>query len=102
MTATRRAREATAAQSGPATAAEPDRDAARRAAVARRDPSADGDFVYAVGSTGIFCRPSCPSRPKVEAIGFFADPGEAIAAGYRACRRCRPERFVRPADDHQR
>ncbi len=90
MIATRRAREATAVQGSSADEAEPDRDAARRAAVATRDRSADGAFVYAVRSTRVFCRPSCPSRPRVDRIGFFATPAEAAAAGFRACRRCRP------------
>jgi AraC family transcriptional regulator of adaptative response/methylated-DNA-[protein]-cysteine methyltransferase len=60
-------------------------------AVLARDRRADGAFVYAVSSTGIYCRPSCPSRkPRRERITFFPNPGEAERAGYRACRRCRP------------
>ncbi|UEM23684.1 hypothetical protein JL100_013400 [Skermanella mucosa] len=56
-----------------------------------RDKSADGAFVYAVRTTGVFCRPSCPARlPKRENIEFFANGAEAEAAGYRACLRCRP------------
>lgn len=59
--------------------------------VARRDRSADGTFVYAVASTDIYCRPSCPSRrPRRELVAFFETPSEAERAGYRACRRCRP------------
>ena len=59
--------------------------------VQTRDTAADGHFVYAVASTGIFCRPSCPSRRPARAnVRFFADPDAAIAAGYRACRRCHP------------
>jgi len=47
--------------------------------------------VYAVRTTGIYCRPSCPSRrPRRENVAFFAGPAEAMAAGFRACRRCRP------------
>ncbi|MDP1633060.1 MAG: bifunctional DNA-binding transcriptional regulator/O6-methylguanine-DNA methyltransferase Ada [Gallionellaceae bacterium] len=61
-------------------------------AVVRRDKQADGAFVYAVRTTGVYCRPSCPSRTaKRENVEFF-DAGElALAAGYRACKRCRPE-----------
>jgi AraC family transcriptional regulator, regulatory protein of adaptative response / methylated-DNA-[protein]-cysteine methyltransferase len=61
------------------------------AAVLARDARLDGRFVYAVASTGVYCRPSCPSRrPRREQVRFFAAPGAAEAAGYRACRRCRP------------
>ena len=64
---------------------------ARWRSVLRRDASADGRFVYAVRSTGIYCRPSCPSRrPKPENVSFHQTCAEAEAAGYRACRRCRP------------
>lgn len=60
-------------------------------AVERRDVSADGRFVYAVRSTGIFCRPSCPSRrPRRENVRFFATTAQAEAAGFRPCKRCRP------------
>lgn len=60
--------------------------------VLARDLSADGEFVYAVKSTGIFCRPSCPSRrPRREQVEFFNSPAEAQHAGYRACRRCTPQ-----------
>jgi len=59
--------------------------------VLARDTHADGKFVYAVRSTGIFCRPTCPSRrPKRKLVEFFATPAEAERAGYRACKRCRP------------
>lgn len=59
--------------------------------VLARDPSADGTFVYAVRSTKIFCKPSCPSRrPTRRNVSFFTMPTEAEAAGYRACLRCRP------------
>lgn len=64
---------------------------ARWTAVARRDRRADGQFVYAVRTTGIYCRPSCASRPpRSENVAFFALPALAEAAGYRACKRCRP------------
>lgn len=60
-------------------------------AVMRRDPSADGTFVYAVRTTGVYCRPSCPARmAKAENVRFFPSPVEAEAAGYRPCQRCRP------------
>jgi AraC family transcriptional regulator, regulatory protein of adaptative response / methylated-DNA-[protein]-cysteine methyltransferase len=61
-------------------------------AVKQRRTTADGSFVYAVSSTGVYCRPSCPSkRPRPDRVVFFADPHEAELAGYRACRRCRPQ-----------
>lgn len=64
-------------------------------AVAARDHSADGRFVYAVQSTHIFCRPSCGSRrPKRENVTFYATPAGAVAGGFRACRRCRPDEAV--------
>ncbi len=60
-------------------------------AVLERDARFDGRFVYAVASTGIYCRPTCPSRrPRRANVRFFAAPDEAEGAGYRACRRCRP------------
>ena len=55
-----------------------------------RDSSYDGLFFYAVRTTGIFCRPSCPSRPKPEHIEFFPTVRDAIFAGYRPCKRCAP------------
>jgi AraC family transcriptional regulator of adaptative response/methylated-DNA-[protein]-cysteine methyltransferase len=61
------------------------------ALVLGRSANADGEFVYAVKSTGVFCRPSCPSRrPRREQVEFFDSPSEAQRAGYRACRRCQP------------
>ncbi len=67
-----------------------DQDAAWAAVVAR-DRGQDGRFVFAVASTGIYCRPSCPARrPLRERVSFFVDQQAAIAAGFRACRRCRP------------
>jgi len=57
-----------------------------------RDSRYDGEFVYAVRSTGIYCRPSCPSRrPRRPQVLFFAAPATAEQAGFRACRRCRPD-----------
>jgi AraC family transcriptional regulator of adaptative response/methylated-DNA-[protein]-cysteine methyltransferase len=60
-------------------------------AVATRDRRADGAFVYAVRSTGIYCRPSCPSRkPRRGQVIFFSLPEAAEQQGFRPCRRCRP------------
>lgn len=64
--------------------------ATMRRALERHDAAFDGVFYSAVRTTGIFCRPSCPSRPKVENVEFFAAPRECLEAGYRACKRCRP------------
>jgi AraC family transcriptional regulator, regulatory protein of adaptative response / methylated-DNA-[protein]-cysteine methyltransferase len=63
-------------------------------AVLARDPARDGEFVFGVSTTGIYCRPSCPARrPRREKVEFFARPEEAERAGYRACLRCRPRAF---------
>lgn len=76
----------------------PDSDDARWEAVSARDTRFDGQFVFAVSSTGIYCRPSCPSRrPKRERVSFFQLPEAAEQAGYRACLRCQP-RKARAAD----
>lgn len=67
-------------------------DAAKWDAVMTRDASANGVFVYAVSSTGIYCRPSCASRrPRRDRVVYFSTNAEAERAGYRACRRCRPD-----------
>src|SRR5580692_95579 len=67
-------------------------------AVQTRDRKADGAFVYAVRSTGIYCRPSCPSRkPRREQVVFFPLAEAAEQKGFRACQRCRP-RAVRLSD----
>jgi AraC family transcriptional regulator of adaptative response/methylated-DNA-[protein]-cysteine methyltransferase len=61
-------------------------------AVLGRDGASDGKFVFAVSSTGVYCRPSCPSkRPKRENVTFFRRPQEAETAGFRECLRCRPK-----------
>lgn len=66
-------------------------DEARWAALCERDAQAAGQFVYAVRSTGVFCRPACPSRrPRRENVLFFDSAEAAIASGFRACLRCRP------------
>jgi len=60
-------------------------------AVDARDPSYEGIFLVGVRTTGVFCRPTCPSKPALrENREFFASPADAANAGYRACRRCRP------------
>src|SRR5918997_597155 len=61
-------------------------------AVASRDPRFDGQFILAVRTTGIYCRPSCPATtPKRRNVEFYATAAAAQAAGYRACRRCLPD-----------
>lgn len=61
-------------------------------AVNRRDPSFDGVFLVAITSTRIYCRPVCPSRiARPENRRFFLTRAEAEAAGFRSCKRCRPE-----------
>jgi AraC family transcriptional regulator of adaptative response/methylated-DNA-[protein]-cysteine methyltransferase len=66
-------------------------DGDRWAAVQRRDPGADGSFYYSVRTTGVYCRPSCPARlARRENVGFHASCEEAERAGFRPCRRCRP------------
>ncbi len=61
-------------------------------AVLARDGTLDGMFVFAVSSTGIFCRPSCPAkRPRRQNVSFFDHALQAEQAGYRACLRCRPK-----------
>ena len=64
-------------------------------AVLARDARHDGNFVFAVSSTGVYCRPSCPARrPRRQNVTFFRKPDEAEKAGYRACLRCRPKAIV--------
>ena len=61
-------------------------------ALASRDAAADGTFVYGVTSTGVYCRPSCPSRrPRADRVRFFDTTTDARHAGFRACKRCRPD-----------
>lgn len=60
-------------------------------ALVNRDPTFEGLFVAGIRTTGIFCRPTCPARkPKPENVEFFPRAGDALAAGYRPCLRCRP------------
>ena len=66
-------------------------DEARYQAVRARDPRAEGQFVYAVVTTGVSCRPTCAARPALRAnVQFHAGPDEAERAGFRPCLRCRP------------
>ena len=76
---------------------EPDRfssfstDEARWRAVERRDAGADGRFWYSVATTGVYCMPSCGARlPRRENVRFHASTAEAERAGFRPCKRCRP------------
>jgi len=74
-------------------------DEERWAAVLSRDADADGVFVFAVTSTGVYCRPSCPARRPARCnVTFFALAQEARDAGFRPCRRCRPDEM----SPHQR
>ena len=67
--------------------------------VLERDASADGQFFYAVKSTRVYCKPSCPSRrPTRKNVTFFPTTAAAESAGYRACKRCEPERTTAKPD----
>ena len=71
-------------------------DVARWAAVTRRDAAADDHFYYAVSTTGVYCRPSCAARlPRREHVQFYATRAEAEQAGFRPCKRCRPDEAPR-------
>jgi AraC family transcriptional regulator of adaptative response/methylated-DNA-[protein]-cysteine methyltransferase len=68
-------------------------------AVIARDSKRDGDFFFAVSTTGVYCRPSCAARrPRRENVQFFRTPDAAEQAGYRACLRCRPRAFTGDAE----
>lgn len=70
-------------------------DAARWRALTMRDANANGHFIYSVKSTNIYCRPTCPGRLARRAnVGFYATWREAEAAGFRACKRCKPNSVV--------
>jgi AraC family transcriptional regulator, regulatory protein of adaptative response / methylated-DNA-[protein]-cysteine methyltransferase len=74
-------------------------DAARWNAVVAHDRGADGLFVYGVKSTGVYCRPSCPSRrPRRDRVGFYDTTDAARRAGFRACLRCDPDQTAMAAD----
>jgi AraC family transcriptional regulator of adaptative response/methylated-DNA-[protein]-cysteine methyltransferase len=73
------------------------------AAVAARDKSFDGAFVYSVATTGIYCRPSCPSRhARRENMAFHPSAAAAKAAGFRPCKRCKPDATSPDAEHAQR
>jgi AraC family transcriptional regulator, regulatory protein of adaptative response / methylated-DNA-[protein]-cysteine methyltransferase len=84
-----------------AAVANPDVDHERAwTAVSERDRAADGSFVFAVETTGIYCRPSCPARrPRRENVRFFASAAEAEREGFRACLRCTPRAERAPTDE---
>src|SRR6266542_2608005 len=69
-------------------------------ALKRRDRAADGTFVYSVRTTGVYCRPSCAARlPRRDNVAFHATWADAARAGFRPCKRCRPNQPAR-ADAH--
>jgi len=79
-----------------------DKEAIRWQQVLARDPVANGAFVYAVASTGIYCRATCASRrPQRRHVRFFPTTAAARAAGFRACKRCKPDE-VAPTHQHSR
>ena len=70
-------------------------EAARWRALTSRDPLANGHFVYLVKSTNIYCRPTCPARLARRAqVSYAETPAQAEAAGYRACKRCKPNEEI--------
>ena len=90
----------TVAERSDAASTPPSSDEERWAAVLRRDPQADGSFYYSVETTGVYCRPSCPSRQaRRENVRFHGSREAAEKAGFRACKRCRPDQ---PALSEQR
>ena len=73
---------------------------ARYAAIVDRDPHAVDAFFYAVATTGIYCRPTCPARrPRPENVSYYPTPDAAERAGFRACARCRPRALSATARD---
>ena len=84
--------------------AEPDfsTDEQRWFAVLKRDPRAHDAFWYAVKTTGIYCRPTCPARrPRPGNVLFFYSPADAERSGFRPCRRCHPDQAGAPAADER-
>ncbi|MBN8591663.1 MAG: bifunctional DNA-binding transcriptional regulator/O6-methylguanine-DNA methyltransferase Ada [Anaerolineae bacterium] len=74
-------------------------DEQRWQAVIDRDASQDGQFVFAVRTTGVYCRPSCKCRqPLRQNVHFYDSPAQAEAAGFRACKRCAPDRLAFEAE----
>jgi AraC family transcriptional regulator of adaptative response/methylated-DNA-[protein]-cysteine methyltransferase len=91
----------TASKAAASSASPSQNDDERWNAVVARDSKHDGEFVFAVGTTGVYCRPSCPARrPRRENVKFFVRPEQAEHAGFRACLRCRPKSVSghRPSD----
>ncbi|HEV3416886.1 MAG TPA: Ada metal-binding domain-containing protein, partial [Pirellulales bacterium] len=75
-------------------------DEQRWQAVEHRDRRADGKFVYSVNTTGVYCRPSCAARlARRENIRFHLTFADAERAGFRPCKRCRPN-GLSPNDEH--
>lgn len=68
----------------------------RWTAIATRDTRADGEFFYSVRTTGVYCRPSCAARPRRENVAFHTTALEAERAGFRPCKRCKPDRIGSP------
>src|SRR4051794_8688041 len=67
-------------------------------AVVARDAAAEGSFFYSVATTGVYCRPSCPSRgARPENVAFHATAADAERAGFRPCKRCKPDQATRAA-----
>ncbi|MGH8211674.1 MAG: methylated-DNA--[protein]-cysteine S-methyltransferase [Rhodanobacteraceae bacterium] len=78
-----------------ATAASATIDDPRWQRVLARDASADGEFFYSVSTSGVYCRPSCASRPaKPGPVAFHPTAADAARAGFRPCKRCRPDRLA--------
>ena len=74
----------------------------RWASVLARDPGADGSFVFSVMSTGVYCRPSCPARAaRAENVDFHQTPADAKAAGFRPCKRCKPDQASRTSESSE-
>src|SRR5215470_15493117 len=68
----------------------------RWSAVIARDAAADGKFFYSVKTTGVYCRPSCAARTaRPENVAFYATAADAERAGFRPCKRCRPNQTSR-------
>jgi len=71
-----------------------DSDAAKWAGVQRRDRAMDRSFYYSVRTTGVYCKPSCGARPRRENVAFHANCADAERAGFRPCKRCRPNEAI--------
>lgn len=90
-------------KNGTQTAEHTDKEDRMWEAIERRDAHFDGRFVFAVRSTRIYCRPSCPSRrPRRDRVAFYETAAAAEFDGFRACKRCRPTEFATDAEIVQR